>query len=110
MRDFNMAGMMPNDRLRLRFNCNRRCCLRRFTLRNQPLNEFNALRTGAQVQAPPVPGYQGSSAAAAPLYQAGSDAGQYQTDLYNANMGTRNAMLSGLFSLGSSAPSRRMGG
>lgn len=80
------------------------------TLRNQPLNEFNALRTGAQVQAPQFQGYQGSSAAAAPLYQAGSDAGQYQTDLYNANMGTRNAMLSGLFSLGSSALRGGLGG
>ncbi len=73
------------------------------TLRNQPLNEFNALRTGAQVQAPQFQGYQGSSASAAPMYQAGSDVGNFQTDLYNQKMGTRNAMLSGLFSLGGSA-------
>lgn len=73
------------------------------TLRNQPLNEFNALRTGAQVQAPQFQGYQGAQAAAAPVYQAGTAAGDFQTDLYNAQMGTRNAMLSGLFSLGGSA-------
>jgi hypothetical protein len=73
------------------------------TMRNQPLNEFNALRTGAQVQAPQFQGFQGSQAQAAPVYQAGTAAGDFQTDLYNAQMGTRNAMLSGLFSLGGSA-------
>lgn len=71
------------------------------TMRNQPLNEFNALRTGAQVQAPQFQGFTGASAAPAPIYQAGSDAAGFATDLYNAEMGTRNAMLSGLFGLGS---------
>lgn len=70
------------------------------TMRNQPLNEFNALRTGAQVQAPQFQGFTGSSAAPAPIYQSASDAANFATDLYNADMGTRNAMLSGLFSLG----------
>lgn len=71
------------------------------TMRNQPLNEFNALRTGAQVQAPQFQGFTGASAAPAPIYQAASDAAGFATDLYNADMGTRNAMLSGLFGLGS---------
>jgi len=71
------------------------------TMRNQPLNELNALRTGAQVQAPQFQGYTGSQASAAPIYQAGSDAGNFQTDLYNANMDARNAMMKGLFGLGS---------
>ena len=79
------------------------------TMRNQPLNELNALRTGAQVQAPQFPGYTGSPASAAPIYQAGSDAGNFQTDLYNADMGTRNAMISGLFGLGSAGIRGGMG-
>ena len=78
------------------------------TMRNQPLNELNALRTGAQVQAPQFQGYTGSQASAAPIYQAGSDAGNFQTDLYNADMGTRNAMISGLFGLGSAGIRGRM--
>ena len=73
------------------------------TMRNQPLNEFNALRTGAQVQAPQFQGFQASSAAAAPLYQAGSDAGNWQSDMYNQQVGMRNALMSGIFSLGRSA-------
>jgi len=79
------------------------------TMRNQPLNELNALRTGAQVQAPQFQGYTGSQASAAPIYQAGSDAGNFQTDLYNADMGTRNAMISGLFGLGSAGIRGGMG-
>ena len=70
------------------------------TMRNQPLNEFNALRTGAQVQAPQFQGFQGASAAAAPIYQANADAAGFATDIYNQQMGARNALLSGLFSLG----------
>ncbi len=73
------------------------------TLRNQPLNEFNALRTGAQVQAPQFQGYTGSQAQAAPLFQAGQSAADFQMDLYNADVAQRNALLSGLFSLGGSA-------
>lgn len=79
------------------------------TMRNQPLNEFNALRTGAQVQAPQFQGFQASSAAAAPLYQAGSDAGDWQSDLYNQQIGMRNTLMSGIFSLGRSAASAAAG-
>ena len=79
------------------------------TLRNQPLNELNALRTGAQVQAPQFQGYTGSQASAAPIYQAGTDAGNFATDLYNQQMGTQNAMISGLFGLGSAAIRGGMG-
>ena len=104
MRDFNNARNDAESQAVLQaIQLSPQLLAQALTLRNQPLNEFNALRTGAQVQAPQFQGFQGSQAAAAPVYQAGQAAGDFQTDLYNANMGTRNAMLSGLFSLGGAA-------
>lgn len=61
---------------------------------NQPLNQLNALRTGAQIsgpQAPQTPDY----------LQAAGLTGQYNQGLYNAQVGQQNAMTSGLFGLGS---------
>ena len=54
-------------------------------LRQTPLNEINALQSGSQIVNPfAMPGYaQNSSIAAAPLYQATSDAGQFGMDIYN---------------------------
>lgn len=69
-------------------------------LRNQPLNELNALRTGAQVNVPQFQGFQGSQAAAAPIYQAAQQQGQDALGQYNADMAWKSGMLGGLFSLG----------
>lgn len=72
-------------------------------LRQQPLNELNALRTGSQVTAPqfgstPQGNVQGTDIAG--MYQ-----NQYQGQLagYNAGVAGNNALTSGLFSLGSAA-------
>lgn len=73
-------------------------------LRSQPLNELNALRTGAQVTNPTfqtVPQQQTAPGAnmlgaAQAQYGAGLDA-------YNAQVGQNNALMGGLFSLGGAA-------
>lgn len=60
---------------------------------NQPLNQLNAIRTGAQVQGPQ---FEGS-----PNYLgAANSSGQYAQGLYNAQVGQQNAMTQGLFGLG----------
>lgn len=63
-------------------------------IRDLPLNELNAARTGAQIEGPQFtgpPNYLGA---------AGMQ-GQYAQGLYNANVAQQNAMTSGLFGLGS---------
>ncbi len=69
-------------------------------LRNQPLNELNALRTGSQVTVPQF-------AAAPPVNVQtpdimGATMGQYNQQLgaYNAQQAAGSNMLGGLFSLG----------
>lgn len=60
---------------------------------NQPLNQLNAIRSGAQIQGPQ---FEGS-----PNYLGAAQAqGQYGQGLYNAQVGQQNAMTSGLFGLG----------
>lgn len=73
--------------------------------RQTPLNEINALTSGSQVSNPfAVPNAsQGTNIQAAPLYNAALQQSQYNTDMYNAGVGQSNAMMSGLFSLGSAA-------
>ena len=66
-------------------------------LRNQILNELNALRTGAQVQMPQFgSGQSGANVAAAPIAQM---IGQN----YQSEVAGNNAMMGGLSSLGSAA-------
>lgn len=82
-------------------------------LRNQPLNELNALRTGSQVQNPtftPVP--QQQTTTGPNLLGAAQAQGQYDQGLYNAQVGQNNAMTGGLFSLGAAylgAPTYNLG-
>lgn len=70
--------------------------------RQQPLTELSSLRTGA---APSLPQFQnywaGANVAAAPTFAATQALGDYNTDVYNAQVGSQNAMMSGLFGLGS---------
>ena len=72
------------------------------SLRSQPLNELNALRTGSQVTNPTfnqVP--QQQTTTGANMLGAAQAQGQYDTGLYNANVAQKNATTQGLFSLGS---------
>lgn len=71
---------------------------------NQPLNELNALLTGAQVTNPTFGATPQQQTTAGPNYSGATQAtGQYNQGLYNAQVGQQNAMTSGLFGLGGAA-------
>lgn len=72
-------------------------------LRSLPLNEINALRTGAQVQNPQFQPYQGVSLGQTPVMQGAMAQGQANQQMYNNQVGQSNAFNQGLFSLGSAA-------
>lgn len=72
-------------------------------LRQLPLQELNALRTGAQPNMPNFPGYQGSNIAPPPIYGAAKDASAYQTDVFNAETASSNATTSAVAGLGVAA-------
>ena len=70
--------------------------------RQTPLNEINSLLSGSQIQNPyAMPGVAATTQAApAPVYAAANAAGQYGTDVYNAQAQQRGNMQQGLFGLG----------
>lgn len=81
------------------------------TKRSVPMNEINALRSGSQMTAPQFQAYNNSiMAAPANIYGAGTDAYNAQMGQYNAGVASDNAMMSGLFGLGSAALTGGMGG
>lgn len=70
---------------------------------NQPLNQIAALMSGSQIQNPQFQQYTGSNVAAAPMYQAAQNQGQYAQNAYGQQMAGYNSMLGGLSSLGGAA-------
>lgn len=70
--------------------------------RQTPLNEITALMSGSQVSNPfSVPAYaQNASVAPAPLFGATQQAGNWQSDLYNAQAAQAGNLQQGLFGLG----------
>lgn len=64
---------------------------------NQPLNILNSIRSGAQVQNPQFSG----PGAGTNYLGAAQSQGQYNQGLYNADVAGNNAMMGGLFGLGS---------
>jgi hypothetical protein len=68
-------------------------------LRNQPLNEINALMSGSQVQTPTFQGYTGANVAAAPTFQGAQAQGTAAMDMYGQQMAARNANVAALGSL-----------
>lgn len=76
--------------------------------RQVPLNEITALLSGSQVSNPfATPGYTGTQAPApAPVFGATQAAGNYASDIYNAQAAQQGNLMNGLFSLGSSAITR----
>jgi hypothetical protein len=73
-------------------------------LRNQPLNELNALRTGSQVTNPQFQQVPMQQTTTGPNFLGATQAqGQYDQGLYNAQQAQNNSMMSGLFSLGAGA-------
>lgn len=73
--------------------------------RQVPLNEITALMSGSQTSNPfSIPGYaQNANVQPAPLYNAANAAGQYGTDVYNAQQAQNSANTSGLIGLGGTA-------
>lgn len=70
-------------------------------LRQLPINEINALRTGAQVSAPQFGSYYtGGTAQAAPIFDAGMAQGNYDMNAYQQSMAGYNALLGGLAGMG----------
>jgi hypothetical protein len=70
-------------------------------LRQIPLNELNALRTGSQVQAPQFQPYQGAQIGQTPIFGAAQATAQQQQNAYNQQIAQNNATMGGLFGLGS---------
>lgn len=74
------------------------------TLRNDPINTLNALRSGSQVTNPTFNSYPQQATTSGPNYLGATDA-QYQAALngYSNQTASNNALMGGLFSLGGSA-------
>lgn len=72
-------------------------------LRQLPLNEINALRSGSQVQMPQFANWGGQNMIPPPLMNAAQAQYQGGLDSYNAQVGAQNSTMSGLFGLGGSA-------
>lgn len=68
-------------------------------LRQLPLNELNALRTGAQVQNPQFQGYNPTSIGQTPIFGAAQAQGAADQNMYNQQVGAANSFNSGLASL-----------
>lgn len=73
-------------------------------LRNEPLNTLNAVRTGSQVTNPTFSNVPQQQTTAGPnLLGAAQAQGQYDQGVYNSQVASDNAMMNGLFTLGSAA-------
>ena len=73
-------------------------------LYNVPLNQITALMSGSQIQAPQFQQYSGGGQiGAAPVAQAATNQGNYDTAAYNAQMGALGGLYSGLGSIGGGA-------
>jgi hypothetical protein len=69
-------------------------------MRNQPLNEIMGLLSGSQIQTPQFQGYAGGgNIQAAPVAQAATNQGNYNTAAYNAQMGALGGLYSGIGSM-----------
>lgn len=72
-------------------------------LRQLPLNEINALRSGSQVTMPQFQGYSGQQVGAAPIFDATKAQGAADMNAYNTRAQQSGNMVSGLFGLGKAA-------
>ena len=71
---------------------------------NQPLNQIAALMGGSQIQAPQFQQYSGGGQiGAAPVAQAATNQGNYNTAAYNAKMGALGGLYQGIGSIGGAA-------
>lgn len=104
MRDFNFARNDADQQAILSGMQARAPALQEeIAIRNQPLAEVNALRTGSQPTVPQFQQYQGANLAPPPLFQGAVAQGQAGQNAYNAQVAQSNAFMGGLFGLGSAA-------
>jgi hypothetical protein len=82
----------------------------RMALRNQPINEISALRAGNQVTAPQFSPYQGGNVAQTPVGNYMYNSAALQNQQYQQQQQQQNAMMGGLFGLGSAALMGGLGG
>lgn len=94
----NLGGTLQNQALQRR----QQAINEYTTQRNAPLNEYTAMTSGAQVQNPQF--QSANYAGAAPVDYAGIVNNNYQNQMaqYNAQVGSRNSLMGGLFGLGGS--------
>ena len=79
-------------------------------LRSLPLNELNALRTGAQVQNPQFQAYQGSNVSPPNLYGAAQLQGDAAKNIYNQQSASADSFNTGLMGMiGTAAGGAMMG-
>lgn len=69
--------------------------------RQTPINEISAFRSGSQISPLTFQPYTGATVGPAPVMQGAIAQGQAQQNAYNAEVANSNAMMSGLFQLGS---------
>jgi hypothetical protein len=73
-------------------------------MRNQPLNEILGLLSGSQIQTPQFQGYAGGgNIQAAPVAQAATNQGNYDTAAYNAQMQALGGLYGGIGSIAGAA-------
>jgi hypothetical protein len=73
-------------------------------MRNQPLNEIMGLLSGSQIQTPQFQNYVGGgNIQAAPVAQAATNQGNYNTAAYNAQMQAFGGLYSGIGSIAGGA-------
>jgi hypothetical protein len=73
-------------------------------LYNVPLNQIAALMSGSQIQSPQFQQYSGGGQiGAAPVAQAATNQGNYDTAAYNAKMGALGSLYSGIGSIAGGA-------
>lgn len=73
------------------------------TLRELPMNEANALRTGSQISVPQFQQFSGTQTAPAPIMQGVQNQYQAAQNAYGQQSANYNNMMSGLFGLGGAA-------
>lgn len=86
----------------LQNTANQQALAQAITLRDQPLNEYNALMSGGQVSMPSFPTSTPNTVAPTDVAGITNQNYQNQLGLYNAQVGQQNSLMNGLFSLGGS--------
>jgi hypothetical protein len=102
--DMKMLGEQENDArnqaMLTAFQMRPQALQEEMSIRNMPLNELNALRTGAQVNLPQFQQTQAGQIAQTPVFQGAQAAGNAAMQGYSAEAMANANMMSGLFGLG----------